>query len=95
MSPTENPEHLTLDEIKGRWNEVLDRVLDSDRIAWLAFFDARLVEINDCTLTITFTDVTKLGGDHNFSIARNPKHIALLVEAISEVLGISLEIREI
>jgi len=95
MSPTENPEHLTLDELKSRWNEVLDRVLDHDRIAWLAFFDARLVEINESALTITFTDVTKLGGDHNFSIARNPKHIALLVEAISEVLGLSLEIREI
>jgi hypothetical protein len=86
---------ITLEEVKGRWNEVLDRVLDHDRIAWLAFFDARLVEISERTLTISFTDVTKLGGDHNFSIARNPKHIALLVEAISEVLGLSLEIREI
>ena len=95
MSPTENPEHLTLDELKGRWNEVLDRVLDNDRIAWLAFFDARLVEISDGTLTITFADVTKLGGDHNFSIAKNPKHIALLIQAIDDVTGISVEIREI
>jgi hypothetical protein len=86
---------ITLEEVKARWNDVLDRVLDSDRIAWLAFFDARLVEIAHGALTITFSDVTKLGGDHNFSIARNPKHIALLVDAIFEVLGISLEIREI
>jgi hypothetical protein len=95
MSPTENPEHITLDELKSRWNEVLDRMLDQDRIAWLAFFDARLVEISDGLLTLAFDDVTKLGGGHNFSIARNPKHIALLVQAISEVLGLSLEIREI
>jgi len=90
-----NRGEISLDSLKSEWNRVLDLLLDADRIAWLAFFDARLVEISDGTLTITFADVTKLGGDHNFSIARNPKHIALLIQAIDEVTGISVEIREI
>jgi hypothetical protein len=85
---------LSLESLKGIWNQVLDRLLDQDRIAWLAFFDARLVAVSDETLTLSFADVTKLSGDHNFSIARNPRHIALLQSAIQEVVGVDLEIIE-
>jgi hypothetical protein len=34
---------MQLAELKNRWNEVLDLLLLEDRIAWIAFFDARLV----------------------------------------------------
>jgi hypothetical protein len=85
----------TIDEIKARWNEVLDAVLDRDRIAWLAFFDARIVSVDAGVITISFADVVKLGGDHNFSMARNPKHLALLEEEIASVFGTSYEVREI
>jgi hypothetical protein len=85
---------LSLESLKGIWNQVLDRLLDQDRIAWLAFFDARLVALSHQTLTLSFVDVTKLGGDHNFSMARNPRHIALLQSAIHEITGANLEIAE-
>jgi hypothetical protein len=85
---------LTLDSIKVRWNEVLDAVLDADRIAWLAFFDARLAGYESGTLTLDFSDPLKLGGDHNFSLARNPKHIALLQAKFAEVFGIAVEVKE-
>jgi hypothetical protein len=94
MNPTNDSEAITLEQLKGCWNEVLDRVLDQDRIAWLAFFDARLVSLTPQALTITFSDVTKFGGEHNFSIARNPKHIAILQSAILEVTATELEIVE-
>ena len=86
---------LTIEEIKNRWNEVLDSVLEDDRIAWLAFFDARLVSIDSDVLTISFADAQKFSGDHNFSMARNPKHLALLLNSITEVFGKDLQVREI
>jgi uncharacterized protein (DUF4213/DUF364 family) len=86
---------LTIDAVKARWNDVLDAVLDRDRIAWLAFFDARIVSVSDRVITISFADVVKLGGDHNFSMARNPKHLALLQEEIAHVFGAPFEVHEI
>jgi len=86
---------LTIDVIKARWNDVLDAVLDRDRIAWLAFFDARLVSVENHVITISFADVVKLGGDHNFSMARNPKHLALLQEEIANVFGAQFEVHEV
>ena len=38
---------MDLAGIKARWNEVLDTLLESDRVAWIAFFDARLVSFED------------------------------------------------
>ena len=86
---------LTLDAVKERWNDVLDAVLESDRIAWLAFFDARLVSIDNGVLTLNFSDPQKFSGDHNFSMARNPRHIALLQEKFAEIFGVTVEVREV
>lgn len=91
----ERPHEISFEEIKSSWNLVLDRLLEVDRISWLAFFDARLVSLSGQVLTINFSDATKLGGDHNFSALRNPKHLALLKAAIQETLGVELEISEI
>jgi len=86
---------LTLDAVKERWNDVLDAVLESDRIAWLAFFDARLVSIESGVLTLNFSDPQKFSGDHNFSMARNPRHIALLQEKFAEIFDVTVEVREV
>ncbi|MEJ0014350.1 MAG: hypothetical protein WDN07_01885 [Actinomycetota bacterium] len=84
---------LTTIVVKARWNEVLDNLLERDRIAWLAFFDARIVSVESGILTINFVDATKFGGDHDFSLARNPKHIQLLQEIIEATFGTHLEIK--
>ena len=86
---------LTLDGINARWNEVLDAVLERDRIAWLAFFDARIVSVDSEVLKISFVDSQKLSGDHNFSIARNPRHLALLEEMIQQVFQEKLQVQEV
>ena len=94
MSNQEMPA-LTILAVKARWNEVLDALLERDRIAWLAFFDARIVSVENETLTINFVDAQKFGGDHDFSLARNPKHIELLQESIETIFNTHLEILEI
>ena len=85
---------LSLQSITAQWNNVLDALLERDRIAWLAFFDARLMDYSDGVLTISFIDAQKFSGDHNFSIARNLKHLAMLNEAIENVYGQSIEVIE-
>lgn len=85
---------MELRELKERWNQVLDYLLEQDRIAWLAFFDARLVSLEKNVLTINFADSQKLSGQHDFHFARNPKHLALLHDAITLVLGHDIQVIE-
>ena len=85
---------MSLEELKNQWNQVLDYVESHNRIAWLAFFDARLVSLTGDILTLSFIDAEKLGGKHDFKSARNPEHVSLLKEAIKSVVGVELEIVE-
>ncbi len=57
---------MELEQIKQRWNNVLDLLLEEDRIAWLAFFDARLVSFEDNQLTLDFSDSQKFANSHDF-----------------------------
>ncbi len=84
---------MELREIRDRWNEVLDALLDTDRIAWLAFFDARLADFDGTTLTLDFSDSRKLGAAHEYSAAR-VKQRQLLISIIKELLAIDVEILE-
>ena len=81
-------------ELKSQWNKVLDDLLERDRIAWLAYFDARLVSLNGSQLTINFADSEKFGGDHNYKSIRKAEHTAKLVSSIKKVTGIDLEVVE-
>ena len=88
-----NSEFL-LETLKASWNEVLDAVLEVDRLAWLLWFDARLVKLDGKVLEVSFADSEKLSGDHNFKSARKPEQTAKLVSAIFEVTGMQLEVIE-
>jgi len=85
---------MELDQIKQRWNEVLDLLLESNRIAWLAFFDARLISYQNNQLTLDFTDSQKFANAHDFKQVRNPAHTQALIDAIKTVLGIQPAIIE-
>jgi hypothetical protein len=85
---------MNLADLKSQWNQVLDAVLELDRIAWLAFFDARLVSLEGAVLTLAWQDSEKFGGQHDFQAVRKPEHIAKLVQCINQVTGFELEIRE-
>jgi len=83
---------ISLAHVKNRWNDVLDDLERKNRVAWLAFFDARLVSLQGNQLRLSFVDAEKFGGSHNFSAARKPEFIAALETSINAVLGSSLVI---
>jgi len=85
---------MELAQIKEQWNLVLDLLLEKDRIAWLAFFDARLVSFENNQLTLDFSDSQKFANPHDFKQSRNPDHTQLLIGAIKTVLGITPAIIE-
>ena len=85
---------MELDQIKARWNEVLDLLLEKDRITWLAFFDARLVSFENNQLTLDFADSQKFANPHDFKKTRNPSHTNSLIEAIERVFGFTPTIIE-
>lgn len=87
------PGDLTLTLIRERWNEVLDRLESSNRIAWLAFFDARLESFGNGRLTLDFSDPAKLGSGHDYREARI-RMAPQLQGAIYDVFGISVVIVE-
>jgi hypothetical protein len=85
---------MQLEEVKNRWNEVLDLLLEKDRITWLAFFDARLVSFENNQLTLDFADSQKFANPHDFKKTRNPSHTKSLIEAIERVFGFTPTIIE-
>jgi len=85
---------FSLETLNASWNQVLDAVLEVDRVAWLLWFDARLVKLEGDVLEVSFADSEKLSGDHNYKSARKPEQTAKLVSAILEVTGKRLEVIE-
>ena len=85
---------FSLETLKTSWNQVLDAVLEVDRVAWLLWFDARLVKLDGNVLEVNFADSEKFSGDHNFKSARKPEQTAKLVSAILKVTGVTLEVIE-
>jgi len=85
---------MELLEIRNRWNDILDALLAQDRIAWLAFFDARLAHFDGKVLTLDFSDSRKLGEAHEFSQTRVKQH-RLLITTINEILDLDVEIVEL
>jgi hypothetical protein len=84
--------NLDLSTIKGRWNEVLDLLERQNRVAWLAFFDARLVSFDNNQLKLSFVDAEKLSGAHDYAHVRKDSHRAALETAIKEIFHISVVI---
>lgn len=84
---------MELQEIRNRWNEVLDAVLEEDRVSWLAYFDARLADFDGKVLTLDFSDPRKLSSSHEFSQTRL-KQQQILTQTIKSVLAIDVEISE-
>jgi len=83
---------LTLEEIKFRWNEILDELLNKDRILWLAFFDARLADFSNGVLTLDFQDSGKFATEHDYSTMRNIERINILERIAQNILQSELTI---
>jgi hypothetical protein len=85
---------LTLAELRGRWNEVLDHLESQDRIAWIAYFDARLAEFDGTTLILDFSDARKFSGGHEYSPTRVKLENALKA-SIKTILKIEIQVKEL
>jgi len=84
---------MELSELKARWNEVLDELEATDRIAWLAFFDARLADLTDGILTLDFSDATKFQDGHDLKKTFPESSHKSLTAAIQKTVGVTLELK--
>ena len=84
---------MEIELIRTRWNDVLDNLESHNRIAWIAYFDARLISYIDGILTLDFSDSRKFATSHEYSETR-PNLKAALISSIDQVLGITVEIQE-
>jgi hypothetical protein len=84
---------MELAHIRSRWNEVLDALESENRIAWIAFFDARLSSFGGGVLTLDFSDSRKFAASHEYSETR-PNLKLSLQTAIKKTIGIDVEIIE-
>ncbi len=83
---------MDLSELKASWNDVLDELEKTNRVAWLIFFDARLVSLNGNKLTLDFLDRTKLAANHDFASHISSAQLNALSDAILNVLDLELDI---
>ena len=84
---------MELEQIRAQWNQVLDELESTNRIAWIAYFDARLSSFDDGVLTLDFSDSRKFATSHEYSETR-PNLKYALVQAIKATIGIDVEIIE-
>lgn len=84
---------LTLDELRQRWNDVLDLIERQDRITWMAFFDARLASFDGKVLTLDYSDSGKFGGSHQFPETRE-RQLNLLKASVKDVCGVEIEVEQ-
>jgi hypothetical protein len=87
--------NLDLEDIKLRWNDVLDALERNDRVAWLAYFDGRLVSFEDGNLTLDFSDPNKFEGGHDYSKVRMERFRPALESVLKEIFGVGISVREI
>jgi hypothetical protein len=86
--------HLSLVDLRNRWNEVLDDLESHDRIAWIAYFDARLAEFDGVKLSLDFSDARKFSGGHEYSPTREKLENSLKT-SIKTILNLDLRIEEL
>ena len=81
---------MELLELKRVWNDVLDELEATNRIAWLAFFDARLANLEDTVLTLDFSDASKFHEGHDLKSVSSTQSHAALIAAIKKITGIEV-----
>ena len=84
---------MEIEQIRSRWNDVLDNLESHNRVAWIAYFDARLISFQDGVITLDFSDSRKFATSHEYSETR-PNLKAALIASIDQILGLTVEIRE-
>jgi hypothetical protein len=84
---------MELLELKRVWNDVLDELEATNRIAWLAFFDARLASFEDTVLTLDFSDATKFQDGHDLKKTLSESSHKSLIDAVLKITGITVTLK--
>lgn len=84
---------MELEQIRAQWNQVLDALESENRVAWIAYFDARLSAYEKGILTLDFSDSRKFATSHEYSETR-PNLKSALIAAIKSTIGLDVEIIE-
>lgn len=81
-------------DIKAQWNDVLDTLESRDRVAWLVFFDGRLVSLDGALLKLDFSDANKFSGAHDYGTAKREKFRPVLESVLFEIFKTEIQIIE-
>jgi len=84
---------MELEQIRAQWNQILDALESENRVAWIAYFDARLSSYDNGVLTLDFSDSRKFATSHEYSETR-PNLKSALIRAIKSTIGLDVEIVE-
>ena len=79
--------------IRSQWSDVLDQLERADRMAWIAFFDARLAGLDGNVLQLDYSDSRKFSGNLDYGSIRD-HHMSSLKDAIRVVVGVDLEVAD-
>jgi glycerol dehydrogenase-like iron-containing ADH family enzyme len=82
---------MDLTVLRSQWSDVLDYLERQDRMAWIAFFDARLAKLDGSRLHLDFSDSQKFSGNLEYENIRS-HHKAALQDAIKAVVGLDLQV---
>lgn len=82
---------MDLPTLRAQWSDVLNYLERQNRMAWIAFFDARLARLEGTTLHLDFTDSQKFSGNLEYKSIRD-QHKVALEDAIRSVVGLDLEV---
>ena len=84
---------MEIEKVRARWTDVLDVLEREDRIAWMAFFDARLASLDGSTLVLDYSDTRKFASGHEYDHLRKNLYPALQ-RAIHSIFGVELVLME-
>lgn len=79
--------------LKAKWSDVLNYLESQSRIAWLIYFDARLVSLIDEELTVDFSDPQRFDETQTYPLNTDVRHSAALLDAVHQVTGRSITLR--
>lgn len=83
--------NMDLATLRSQWSDILDYLERQDRMAWIAFFDARLAKLDGSTLLLDFSDSRKFSGNLEYESIRD-HHRVSLENAIKAVAGVELQV---
>lgn len=83
--------NMDIHTLRARWSDVLDHLERTDRMAWIAFFDARLAKLEGATLHLDFSDSRKFSGNLDYANIHD-RLKSSLQKAIKDTTGAELDV---